>query len=242
MNLLKEVIMRSIYPLFVAALLFWTLSGCSVINFGIGAAIDGPSDLVQQNEYKAEPVHIPHFRVKYVRLHTVDGGVREFSGASAYFVQEKGKGFIGINPNGVEIRRKDGTSGTGFLGSYRRAKGDVSLELTDPQTYDSSQTIPVSDLARIRFYPFRADTLAAYSGDHLYEPMGNREIYTLDVADIEGFYLGFFRDEAGEEPFYVQVGEVEKVVYRQPMGMTPYLLAGVGLVADVIIGIILLLR
>lgn len=233
--------MRPIYPLFIAALLLWLLPGCTVINFGAGVAVDGPSKVVQQNDYTPEPVHIPHFRVKYVRVHTVDGEVREFSGASAYFVREQNKGFIGINPSMVEVIRKDGTVRTGFLDSYRRSNGRLSLELMDPETYNRSETIPAAELERIRFHPFRADTLAPYSGDHLYEPLSNRDLYTLEAADIEGFYIGFLRQESGEEPFYVDAREVEKVVYRRPMGMTPYLLAGVGLVADMIIGIVLLL-
>ncbi|HEX6983141.1 MAG TPA: hypothetical protein VF181_10305 [Balneolaceae bacterium] len=216
----------------LAGILF--LSGCSVINFGIGAALEGPRKTVLKEEF--HPNYMPpDHSLRYSTKVFTGLSVTEAGACDGFFIKEKQTGSLyHMAPDNVTIYKKDGSSLNGVIKYFGKNKSGLFLRF-------DSKSVPFNEIEKIQFHTMDADILRLEDGSYMLYPGTDSKRKTLHHSEIEALYLGFNVYSKDNPSYFVEVDQVEKIIYKRDMSILPYALAGVGLVIDTVAVILILI-
>lgn len=202
--------------------------GCTVINLGIGTALDPPEREKEINEFELrEPKPNGYTNT----VNTKDGEINT-AVLTDFLVKTSSDDLLTIRSEATVI-----TSNYEFTSTLSRVSysEDNSFFILD-----NAQKISLDDIQSIAF------KTTSFKKDSLLNIEAALTDTLLTGKDIEEIYLGFGTTFDGFQPDFAHViplKEVESIHYKEPvMNMGTMYLVSVGLVADVIIGTILLLK
>lgn len=209
------------------------LSGCSVINFGIGVALDSPRKTMLEEEFDPHYMVPDHFMNYSSKIFT-GSGVKKTGRCDGFFIKEKqSDSLLHIYPENVTVYKKDGSSLNGFIKYFGKNESGLYFRF-------DSKTVPFSEIDKIIFYSMDAGIIHHEEGYYTLHAGENLKRKVLHHSEIEALYLGFNVYSEDAPPVFVEVGEVEKIIYKREMSILPYALAGAGLAVDIIAGILIL--
>lgn len=225
--------LNKVVMLFAALIVFFP--GCTAINFGVGAIIDRPTNDVYEKQFKPVKFH-SMYPIKFSGKVYSGESVREVQSCDGFFIKvDESDQMVQLAHHDLTILKKDGTKLFGTVSHLGYREQEPFLRLGD-----QSQVF-AREIDSLQFYPVRTDSSQHFDGVYTYYPVPDTTYYAISGSEIEEFYLGFDVYRYNAEPYFIKVKEIDKVVYRKGMGPLPYFLAGVGLVADVIIiGVLIL--
>lgn len=225
----------SILSLFLALSFFF--SGCTAINYGVGVALSPQMKQIQKEEYKPKgPI-----RNNYTLKVFSNSSEKEVHWANGLFIKEQRSGELHhMRTDTVIIRSKDGSYLKGEVTHIEKSPNGNILQ------FNNDQKLSVHKIDSIKFYSEKKER--PKSGD---KPLTAADfltpLKTLPSSEIGGFYLGFDVCLAFDgcrqddiEPYFVEVDQVDEVVYQTGMGLLPIYLASIGLLTDIIVGTLIL--
>lgn len=226
-----QIMQKILFFIGLTGILF--LSGCSVINFGIGAALEGPRKTVLKDEFHPNyipPVHSYRYSTKVF----TDSSVIETGTCDGFFIKEKQTDSLyHIGPENVTIYKKDGSSLNGVIKYFGKNESGLFLR------FDSKRVL-FDEIEKIQFNIMDTNTIRRGNRSYILYSGESSKRKTLHHLEIEALYLGFNAYSQEKPPLLIEVEQVEKIIYKRDISILPYALAGVGLAVDAIAAILIL--
>ncbi len=208
--------------------------GCTVLNFGVGAAISPPQKDVQKEQFKPESFH-SIYPIKFTTKVYSNSSVKEVGMSNGFFVKEKGSdNLLHMDQNDVVVHRQNNGELNGYITHLGKSPEGIFLRFRD------EQKVSIYEIDTLKFYTKERDPEYNYVTEHI-GLVTDSTRQTLRNSEMENFYLGFDVYRSDVEPYFVEVKQVDKVVYRTGMGPLPYFLGGIGLLTDIIVGTLIFL-